>query len=165
MAQIVVIAAGTYREGLNNIGDVVSIHDDNVALTGSGYDAFKIIQVDGVTAEELQKKFGALQPEQATAFRTGQNAGIWGLTRPEEKHVWNDNGVWKELATMPKYGVNLASVDAKATADLVDAEKTALTKTATLESLAVVNLKTIEANQVEVADLNKVAEEIVTEKI
>jgi hypothetical protein len=156
MASIVCIAEGTYREGLNNIGDIVSIHDGDVALTGSAYDAFKIIQVDGVTAEELQTKFGSLQPEQATAFKADTEAGIWGLKRPEEKQVWNDGGVWKELATRPKYGINLSMVDAKATTDLMDSEKTALTKTMTLESLAVVNLKTIAENQVEVADLNKV---------
>jgi hypothetical protein len=162
MAQIVCIAEGTYREGINNLGDIVSIHDDDVKLTGSGYDAFKIIQVDGVTAKELQEKFGALQPQIQTAYKTPDPADTWGLTRPEEKQVWNDNGVWKDLAVRPKYGINLASIDAKATADLVDAEKTALTKTTTLESLAVVNLKTIAVNQVEVADLNKVAEEIKT---
>jgi|WetSurSiteA1Bulk_404760.scaffolds.fasta_scaffold129322_1 hypothetical protein len=157
MAQIVCIAQGTYREGLNNIGDIVSIHDDDVGLTGKAYDSFKIIQVDGVTASELQVKFGSLQPEQAVAFRTDKDAGVWGLTRPEEKQVWNDNGVWKELAKRPKYGTNLSSVDE---ASLVDTGKgmealTPLTKIATLESSAVVNLKTFEENQVEVADLNK----------
>lgn len=63
-AQIVLIDSGTHRVGINNIGDIVDIHDDNVDLTGGGYDAFDVVIVhtsdDPITAVELKARLSAL---------------------------------------------------------------------------------------------------------
>lgn len=54
MAQIVCIADGTYREGLNEIGDIVSIHEDDVNLSGKAYSTFKVLTVTDLEAEEIK---------------------------------------------------------------------------------------------------------------
>jgi hypothetical protein len=52
MAKVVIIDTGTYRKDINNIGDIVSIHDDNVDLSGPGYDNFKIIDIPGMPVKK-----------------------------------------------------------------------------------------------------------------
>ena len=56
MAKIVCISEDTYHEGLNNLGDIVEIQDDDVELTGIGYDVFKIINIPGIRAADIHKK-------------------------------------------------------------------------------------------------------------
>lgn len=60
MAKIVCIDTGIFKSDINNIGDVVSIHDDDVDLSGGAYDTFKIIIIKGITAAEIQVKFNSL---------------------------------------------------------------------------------------------------------
>ena len=45
MIQVVCIAKGTQRENVNEVGDIVSIHEADVDLTGKAYSTFEIIQV------------------------------------------------------------------------------------------------------------------------
>jgi len=96
MAQLVLIDTGTIRlkdgVAINAIGDLVSIHDDDVALTGPGYVNFKIVKVPG-TAEEVRQRLDANLPEVKQAYKTNAPAGKFGFDRPEEIEVWNDNGV------------------------------------------------------------------------
>ena len=160
MAQLVLIAEGTAREGLAAIGDVVEIQDDNVELSGKGYESFKIIQVKGMTGKEVADKLNSLLPEQARAFKTKTAADKWGFDRPEEKQVWKDGETWRDLATRPKYQINLAALGDTDIADLKDELGSVSSKSVTLELKAVVNLKEIAENKVEVADLNVTAEEI-----
>ena len=58
-AQLVLVTNATYQKEVNNINDIISIHDDDVLLDGNGYLTAKIISVKG-TAEfvrnELVKK-------------------------------------------------------------------------------------------------------------
>ena len=54
MAQIVCIAKGTYREGINELGDIVSIHNDDVDLSGNAYSTFEVLQITDLEAEEIQ---------------------------------------------------------------------------------------------------------------
>ena len=61
MAQLVLISAGTYRENLNEIGDIVSIHDDDVLLSGPGYDSFEVLQITGLQAEEIRAELALLE--------------------------------------------------------------------------------------------------------
>ena len=53
MAKLVLIAEGT-QKGLNTIGDLVSIHDDNVELSGAGYANFRVVNLPGITAETVE---------------------------------------------------------------------------------------------------------------
>jgi len=45
MAKIVCIAGATYREGINNIGDIISMYSDNVEL-GDSYSTFEVIEIN-----------------------------------------------------------------------------------------------------------------------
>lgn len=155
MAQIVLIAAGTYREGINNMGDIVAIHDDDVILTGKGYEGFGIVAVKGMTGQEVWAKIQSLEPPVKTAFRTKVAAETWTLDRFEEKQVWQDGDTWRDLAKVPKYQFNLALLGDTDIADLNSELGSVASKAITLELKTIVNLKELEVNKVEVADLNK----------
>ena len=70
MAKVVYIAEGTVREGICEVGDVVSIHDDKAELTGSGYVNFQILEFPGLTSEQVRESLQKIRPEEAEAFRT-----------------------------------------------------------------------------------------------
>lgn len=61
MAQLVLIGTGTFRPGINNIGDVVSVHDDDVFL-GPSYTDFNVVTVPG-TAQEVFDLLSTKTPE------------------------------------------------------------------------------------------------------
>lgn len=62
MAKMVVIAAGTYRAGVNEIGGVIAIHDDDVEL-GDSYKTTEVIYVKGLTAAEVKATLEELEPD------------------------------------------------------------------------------------------------------
>lgn len=88
MAQIVCIEKETYNKEINNIGDVVAIHDDDVELTGGGYDGFKIIKVEGMTAKQVQDKLNKNRVE---------------TKEEKEKRYWLKDKDWYEIKKSPKY--------------------------------------------------------------
>lgn len=47
---IICISPATYRDGVNNVGDVVAVHDDDRAL-GPAYDSFWIVNVNATKAQ------------------------------------------------------------------------------------------------------------------
>jgi len=159
MAQLVLINTGTIRYvdgvAINAIGDLVSIHDDDVALTGPGYVNFKIVKVPG-TAEEVRRRLDANLPEVKQAYKTNAPAGKFGFDRPEEIEVWNDNGVWRKIEKRPKYQINVA-VDKELEGQLVDEVLTAESKISLLAAKAVPNVITKTENMVEIKELAKVA--------
>lgn len=83
MAQIVCIKQETYKEGINKIGDIVAIHEDDVTLDGAGYLGFDIIKVEAMTAKEVQAK---LVSEERT-----------------QKEYWKKGLDWYEIKVNPKY--------------------------------------------------------------
>lgn len=151
MCQIVCIDKDTAKEGICEIDDIVTIHDDDVDLTGLGYKGFKIVQVNGKTMFELKEMWK--HPEQKRAVKISE-AGVWAFM--EEKEVWeNENGVWCDFVNCPKYSHTLK--------DLTELDRTALKSTSvSMTEKDVVLAKCCEkihldvANNVEVADLNKV---------
>ena len=159
MAQLVLIDTGTLRikdgVAINAIGDLVSIHDDDVALTGPGYVNFKIVKVPG-TAEEVRQRLDANLPETKQAFKSSTPAGEFGFERPEEIEVWNDNGTWRKIETRPKYQINVA-VDKELDGQLKDEVLTAESKVSLLAAKAVANVTIKTENQVEIKELSKVA--------
>ena len=64
MAQIVLIANATFRQGINTLDDVVDIYDDDVELGGGGYDNFTIIQVPGINAEQVKNIIEKILPKE-----------------------------------------------------------------------------------------------------
>lgn len=160
MAQLVLIDTGTLRVkdgvAINAIGDLVSIHDDNVALTGPGYDGFKVVKVPG-TAEEVRQRLDANLPETKMAFKTSTPAGEFGFERPEEIEVWNDNGTWRKIEVRPKYQINV-TVDKELKGQLKDKVLTAESKVSLLAAKAVPNVTNNKDNLVEIAELSKVVE-------
>ena len=159
MAQLVLIDTGTLRikdrVAINAIGDLVSVHDDDVSLTGPGYASFKVVKVPG-TAEEVRQRLDATLPETKYAFKSSAPAGEFGFERPEEIEVWNDNGTWRKIETRPKYQINV-TVDKELEGQLVDEVLTAESKIALLAAKATPNITTKTENQVEIPELSKVA--------
>ena len=104
MAQLVCINKDSYREGINKIGDIVAIHDDNVELTGSGYSGLDIIKVEGMTAKEVGEK----------------------LVRAEHqtKEYWTVGEDWYEIKEQPKYSF---CIDVLTSDDLIGLESKELT--------------------------------------
>lgn len=160
MAQLVLIDTGTLRvkDGvtINAIGDLVSIHDDNVALTGPGYANFKVVKVPG-KAEDVRQRLDANLPEIKMAFKTSTPAGEFGFERPEEIEVWNDNGTWRKIEVRPKYQINV-TVDKELEGQLVDEVLTAESKVSLLAAKAVPNVTTKTENLVEIKELSVVKE-------
>ena len=161
MAKIVCIAEGTVREGICEVGDVVSIHDDNVELTGSGYTNFTIIEMPGLTATQVRESFNKIQPEEAEAYRSEAAADEWTLDRPEEKQVWKDpaDTKWKFLEAPPKYKLTMAYVTEAAKLSLADDNVSVAARLLTIESQTKEKISLDTKNLVEAVDLNKVIAE------
>jgi len=75
MAQLVLIDTGTLRtkdgKAINAIGDLVSIHEDDVDLTGPGYAGFKVVKVPGTAEEVMQRaRIIAMEALKSSAFIT-----------------------------------------------------------------------------------------------
>lgn len=149
MAQIVCIDTGTVNIGICELGDIVSIHNDDVALTGTGYANYKVIKIEGRTAGELRAALTS--PDQKTAVKIPA-ANKWSFM--EEKPVWkNSVDKWCDLVEMPKYS--------HTTKDLTAADLTTLSDKLSLSTEKDSSIAKIKnkihldsANNIEVADLN-----------
>ena len=128
MAQIV-YKKTELREN-EEVGDIISIHDDDVELTGAGYLQFGIRKVKG-TAKEIKALLADLIPER------------------KEVKMWQDPDTldWLEIKDEPKYMFSVADVeteldDAKFLAGL----KEKLTEQpVNSENVVLITVKTIEA--------------------
>ena len=151
MAKIVCIDTATAKTGISEVGDVISIHDDNVELTGPGYANAKIVQVDGITALEVRAILNAKIPETKIAHRLPV-AGKWCFM--EEKQVWKDaTGNWCDLINRPKYALSLKNLAEDDITALADKSISVLTKQGLLnKTLEKIHLDT--KNTIEVSDLN-----------
>jgi len=96
MAQIVCIDTGTLRKDICEIDDIVEIQEDNVELSGRGYEHFSVIKVESVKAQDVKDKFSAMIPE---------------TQEKDDKTYWlNTDGKWCELVNKPKYSFSFADV-------------------------------------------------------
>lgn len=146
MVYLIQIAEGTYRPGVNNIGDVLRVGEGPSLPSGPGYEGFKITVLEGVTKAEVEASLNSLLPETKRVWRTQTGVGEWGDTFPEEKEVWNDGGTWKALEKSPKYQFNLP-LDEYDTSVLQSKEVDTATKVSQLYLKAKVNLKEAVENQ------------------
>lgn len=155
MAKIVLIAQGAVRPGVCEIGDIVSIHDDDVTL-GSAYNTFTVLSFPGLTGKQIQESFTKFQPEQSRAYKTKAETDKWSLEIPEDKRVWkNQDGLWMFLETPPKYSFTLSSLSAIAKTELEDDKVDTSVRLATLESQVKEKISLDAKNLVEALDLNK----------
>jgi len=147
MAQIVLIAEGTVRKGLAEIGDIVSVHDDDVELTGKGYEGFTIVKVPG-TAKEILDRFQVDAPEQKVAYKAMSAKDTFSFAKPEEATVWDDKGIWRKVENRPKYALNLVA-DVELSNQLADEVLTKESKTSLLAAKIVYNVAAKEENLTE----------------
>jgi hypothetical protein len=117
MADIICIDTGTYREGINKLGDIVDVLEDGNA-SGAAYSSFNVVRVEGMTVKEVKAEIAKKTPKTAIAHRLNAAKNIWSFEQPEEKSVWQDplDSKWKELSVNPKYKVSISGLKA---ADLV----------------------------------------------
>jgi hypothetical protein len=141
------IDTGTVREGLAAIGDVVSIHDDDVELTGKGYENFTVVKVPG-TAKEVTDRLQADAPEQKVAYKAMSAKDTFSFQRPEEATVWDDHGIWRKVENRPKYQLNLVN-DVELSNQLADEVLSKESKTSLLAAKIVYNVATKEENLTE----------------
>ena len=157
MAKIVCVAEGHVRVGISEVGDIISIHDDNVELTGGGYANVTVYSFPGLTADEARRSLQSIQPEEATAFCTQAGVGEWSLDSPEEKRVWkNKEGKWLFLENKPKFVMTLANLTPQAKASMEDSQGSVAVRKLILESQVEEKFSLDAENMVEAADLNKV---------
>jgi len=131
--------------------DKVSIHDDDVELTGPGYENANIIHVAGKTAAEVNAILNTKIPETKTAQKLPV-AGKWSFL--EEKPVWkNSEDKWCDLIKQPKYAITFKDLTATDITNLADKEVPILVKEG-LIAKATEKIHLDVKNNVEVEDLN-----------
>ncbi len=159
MAKLLCINAETYREGLNNIGDILGVFEDNHPFTPRELVAFDIIEVKGMTREECQAKLPIVETKEGFTDKATNtfvsrseigtvlgipegDVGLADTTKYDRTTLWNDKGEWKVMVKRPKYQHTLASVDPKVLTDFASKDSKAvetalqsITKTATLEAV------------------------------
>jgi hypothetical protein len=95
--QLVCIGLETEREGICDIWDVVSIHEDDVDLTGPGYEDFVIIKISNMTQSEFTILTDLIRVD-IDRFYNSDGAFV--------KFWYNKNSNppdWYEIHLMPKY--------------------------------------------------------------
>ncbi len=139
MAQIVLIDTGTLRKDLNEVDDIVAIHEDDALLSGRGYDCYSVIKVEGIKAQNIKDKFSAKRPE------TQEKDG---------KTFWlNSEGKWCELVNDPKYHFSFSDVTIADRSTLGSVLSSEITKDAILDK-ALVKIHLDTDNNVEEPTLN-----------
>ena len=104
--KLVLISDKSYREGVNNIGDIVSWHDSDVEL-GPAYSSFEIVTVKDVSVADFIAKANLVLPEVKTASRLNAPQNEWTIEEPEQVSVFSDNGEWRVVETRKKYPLRL----------------------------------------------------------
>ena len=153
MAQIVYIDEGTYREGINEIGDIVTVHDDDVKLSGAGYENFGILKVHDYTSEQVRKLIAAKIPERNVAFYSSIGEK-WTFERPQEKQVWkNEKGLWCFIEKEPKYRLTISALSSE-DINALSSKLTASTQKKEILNKIQAKIPLDNYNLMEAADLN-----------
>jgi len=130
----------TDREGYWAVGDIVEIQDDDVELSGPGYEGYSVYNIKGFDKFELAAIFNAKMPE----IKEEKGATYW-------KHTDNK---WYELAKMPKYKMTLCGLTKDDFTNLVSAITPASAKETILDK-AQEKIHLDSNNMVEASELNK----------
>lgn len=103
MAQIVKINSVTYREGINNVNNVVGVFEDTHVFDSGELEMFDIEKIPGTKAA-IELQIGLVTPERKQIYKS--DTIEWSDKEPETKVVWDDAGEWKELVEPPKYTIS-----------------------------------------------------------
>ena len=101
MAKFLCVNAITYREGLNNIGDIVGVFNDDHPFTPREKEAFDIIDMAG-TREEVETSLPKFEIKEVVKIIDKIN-DYQEFGYEDVKRVWNNSGIWQELVKDPKY--------------------------------------------------------------
>jgi len=155
MAQVVLITSKNARPGITAVGDVVSIHDDDVALMGAGYADSDIIKIPGLTAKEVRAAFSKVLPDVQVAIRTTAKENVWAFEDPQYQKVWkNSEEKWCFYNAPVKHKITMKALTKEALALLADEGVSNAAKILILEGQCAHNFDVAEDNKVEVSDLN-----------
>lgn len=92
-AQIVCIDKETLRSGICALDDIVSIQEDNVELTGAGYENFKIITVQGMDKASIEMVLSGNKVDTET-----------DSNNPDIEYWYDANrSNWYKVINKPKY--------------------------------------------------------------
>ena len=95
MAQMVLIDTGTLNILINDLGDVVAAHEDDVELTGMGYEPFRVVSITNVTVSQLLDIYSSLIPEIRMAYKPLAPPGKWTFTVIEPPYLDEMKMVYK----------------------------------------------------------------------
>lgn len=138
MAKLVLINNYSYREGINEIGDIVEIVDEDVELNGPGYydekgnPKFTILLVKGVTRQEIQLKQKENWPDRKFI---------------EEDRYWlsSEDSFWYIIREISKYRFSMKNVPQQDISKLQQANVSASDKLTIIGSIPA-TFVTIEEN-------------------
>jgi len=107
MTQLLLIKEETYRNGVNNIGDVVGAFPDNWTFTKKEIDLFSIVKI---TADKAAIDFKKPEIKRITRAKTTE----WTNELSEMKEVWQDaDGKFKEIIKSPKFALSFVKGEIK----------------------------------------------------
>lgn len=103
MTKLLLINDKTYKENVNEIGDIVGVFDDDHVFSDTEKTVFDIIKVT-----ETKTVIDIKIPETKRLTRAGTIE--WTDEEPERKEVWKDiDGKFKDIVIDPKYLLRYAS--------------------------------------------------------
>jgi hypothetical protein len=106
MAKLALISSTTYRSGLNEIGDIVDVFDDNQPIQ-----ATCLAQFDWVIIPDETKSVRDSNPMRVL-YRA--QSVEWTETPPESKQVWKgEDGKYREIVRMVTHPLNYDSKTGK----------------------------------------------------
>ena len=97
MTQVALIAAKTYNEDVNNIGDIVGRYPDDWVFTAKEKDLFDIIKISD-SIDSIDAKIPDIK--RLTKAATTE----WTDEEPEQKEVWQgEDKQYRDIVVNPKY--------------------------------------------------------------
>lgn len=93
MAQLLLISKVTFKDGVNQIGDIVGIFEDSHRFSSAEHAVFTIVSVPNLTRDELLANLKT--PEIQEIEDSEKNKIKMWRNSPDEP--------WKKLETQPKY--------------------------------------------------------------
>jgi hypothetical protein len=118
--QVVYITEDSHILGINNIGDIVSWHEDDVKL-GPAYSAFGILKIGEVTVADFIGKLQSKIPIVKEVIKLPEAAPKDGwvfVDEAEVAKVYQDGNDWKRLDELPTY---LAKLNIRDISKITDA--------------------------------------------
>lgn len=151
---LIMIDSKTYKEGTNNIGDVVEIYSNDAAPSGIGYESFNCIEIPDMTADQVRTVLQEQLPITKRAYKSSANADTWSFDAPTEAEFWQDGDDWKQITSQPKYQFRINDPDALVKS-MTSATDLSTRGSALIDALTV-NLTADEDNQIAVDALSTV---------